>query len=83
MRAKKQEITLTLDMAFDLCLEQWNWIKAEIETGSNIPIEELKGQWCRENGFDAISKNAAGEPRKLHGRDVPTSSGFGKDPPQI
>ena len=55
MRANNQEITLTLDMAWDLCLnQQWNWIKAEIETGSNIPIEELKGQWCRKNGFDGV-----------------------------
>ena len=55
MRANEQEITLTLDMAWDLCLnQQWDWIKAEIEAGSLLSVEGLKGQWCRENGFDGV-----------------------------
>ena len=52
MRANNQEITLTLDMAFDLCLEQWDWIKAQIEACSKLSVERLKSQWCKENGFD-------------------------------
>ena len=52
MRAKKKQ--LTLDEAWDLCLEQWDWIKAQIEAGSNIPIEELKGQWCKGNGYEDV-----------------------------
>jgi len=52
MRAKKKQ--LTLDEAWDLCLEQWDWIKAEIEAGSLLSVEGLKGQWCRENGFDGV-----------------------------
>ena len=54
MRANNQEITLTLDMAFDLCLEQWDWVKAEIEAGSKLSVEGLKSQWCKENGYEAI-----------------------------
>ena len=68
MRANN-EITLTLDMAWDLCLEQWDWIKAEIEAGSklskaltwlllflssDVDVEGLKGQWCEENGFEGV-----------------------------
>ena len=54
MRANNQEITLTLDMAWDLCLEQWDWIKAEIEAGSKLSTKKLKDQWCKENGYEAI-----------------------------
>ena len=54
MRANNQEITLTLDMAWNLCLEQWDWVKAEIEAGSNLSIGELKIQWCKENGFNGV-----------------------------
>ncbi|HUV72295.1 MAG TPA: hypothetical protein VMW25_04745 [Clostridia bacterium] len=54
MRAKNQEITLTLDMAWNLCLKQWAWIKAEKEAGSKLSAITLKGQWCRENGFDGV-----------------------------
>ena len=54
MRANNQGITLTLDMAWDLCLEQWDWIKAQIEAGSKLSVEGLKGQWCKENGFDGV-----------------------------
>ena len=57
MRANKQEITLTLDMAFDLCLEQWDWVKAEIEAGSRPFVCKLKGQWRKENGFEDIYYN--------------------------
>ena len=54
MRANNQEIALTLDMAWDLCLEQWDWIKAEIEAGSKLSAITLKCQWCKENGYEAI-----------------------------
>ena len=57
MRANNQEITLTLDMAWDLCLEQWDWIKAEIEAGSKLSAITLKRQWCEENGFEDIDYN--------------------------
>ena len=58
MSANNQEITLTLDMAWDLCLnQQWDWIKAQIEAGSLLSVEGLKGQWCRENGFEDIDYN--------------------------
>ena len=57
MRANEQEITLTLDMAWDLCLEQWDWIKAQIEAGSKLSAITLKCQWCRENGFEDIDYN--------------------------
>ena len=56
MRANN-EITLTLDMAWDLCLEQWDWIKAEKEAGSLLSVEGLKRQWCEENGFEDIYYN--------------------------
>ena len=63
MRANNQEITLTLDMAWDLCLEQWDWVKAQIEAWpklskaltSDVDVEGLKDQWCRENGFDDVN----------------------------
>ena len=54
MRANKQEITLTIDMAWDLCLEQWAWIKAQIEAWSKLSVGTLKCQWCKENGYEAI-----------------------------
>ena len=54
MRANNQEITLTLDMAWDLCLEQWDWIKAEKEAGSKLSASTLKMQWCKENGFGGV-----------------------------
>ena len=54
MRANNQEITLTLDMAFDLCLEQWDWVKAEIEAGSRPFVCKLKKQWCKENGYEDV-----------------------------
>ena len=54
MRANKQEITLTLDMAWDLCLEQWAWIKAQIEAGSNLSVNALKDQWCKGNGYEGV-----------------------------
>ncbi|HUV72296.1 MAG TPA: hypothetical protein VMW25_04750 [Clostridia bacterium] len=57
MRAKKQEITLTLDMAWDLCLEQWDWVKAEKEANPKLSASTLKGQWCEENGFEDIYYN--------------------------
>ena len=57
MRANNQEITLTLDMAWDLCLKQWDWIKAQIEAGSRPFVCKLKDQWCRENGFEDIYYN--------------------------
>ena len=57
MRANKQEITLTLDMAWDLCLEQWDWIKAEIEAGSKLSVIALKEQWCKENGYEGVRSN--------------------------
>ena len=57
MRANNQEITLTLDMAFDLCLKQWDWIKAEKEAGSKLSASTLKDQWCEENGFEDIYYN--------------------------
>ena len=53
MRANN-EITLTLDMAWDLCLEQWDWIKAQIEAGSLLSVEGLKEQWCKENGYEDV-----------------------------
>ena len=52
MRANNQEITLTLDMAWDLCLEQWDRVKAQKEAGSKLSVGTLKSRWCRENGFD-------------------------------
>ena len=57
MRAKKQEITLTLDLAWDLCLKQWAWIKAEIEARPKLSAITLKRQWCKENGFEDIYYN--------------------------
>ena len=54
MRANNQEITLTLDMAFDLCLKQWDWIKAQIEAGSKLSVGTLKEQWCKENGYEDV-----------------------------
>ena len=54
MRANNQEITLTLDMAWDLCLEQWDWIKAQIEAGSKLSVGTLKEQWCKENGYEDV-----------------------------
>ena len=57
MRANNQEITLTLDMAFDLCLKQWDWIKAQIEAGSKLSVGTLKSRWCRENGFKGVPGN--------------------------
>ena len=54
MRANNQEITLTFDMAWDLCLKQWDWVKAQIEAGSKLSVGTLKSRWCRENGFKDI-----------------------------
>ena len=54
MRANNQEITLTLDMAWDLCLEQWDWIKAQIEAGPKLSVITLKMQWCKENGYEGV-----------------------------
>ena len=54
MRANNQEITLTLDMAWDLCLEQWDWVRAEIEAGSKLSVIALKEQWCKENGYEDV-----------------------------
>jgi len=54
MRANNQEITLTFDMAWDLCLKQWDWVKAQIEAGSKLSAITLKRQWCKENGFGGV-----------------------------
>ena len=57
MRANEQEITLTLDMAWDLCLnQQWDWIKAEIEAGSKLSVNALKDQWMEESGYEDVGE---------------------------
>ena len=55
MRAKKKQ--LTLDEAWDLCLEQWDWIKAQKKAGSKLSTKKLKDQWCEENGHGDVEKN--------------------------
>ena len=52
MRAKKKQ--LTLDEAWDLCLEQWDWVKAQIEAWSKLSVGTLKCQWCKENGYEGV-----------------------------
>ena len=54
MRANEQEITLTFDMAWDLCLKRWDWVKAQIEAGPKLSVIALKRQWCKENGFGGV-----------------------------
>jgi len=93
MRANNQEIALTLDMAWDLCLnQQWNWIKAQIEAWpklskaltSDVDIEGLKDQWCRENGFEDIWVNCFfceyADQQQLGGRDCDKCPGRLVDP---
>ena len=52
MRAKKKQ--LTLDEAWDLCLEQWDWIKAQKKAGSKLSTKKLKDQWCKENWYEGV-----------------------------
>ena len=82
MRANNQKITLTLDMAWNLCLKQWDWIKAQIEAGSKLSVEGLKGQWCRENGFDGAPGYCffCEYDKQLRGRDCDKCPGCLVDP---
>jgi len=43
---------ITLDEAWKLCLDQWtNGVIKKIEAGTKKDIEELKEEWCEDNGY--------------------------------
>lgn len=46
-------MNLTLTQAWTLCIEQWDDVKAEIEAGSKLSVEELKEAWATEH--DSVS----------------------------
>ena len=48
---------LTLDRAWELCLEQWAWITEQVEAGSEKDIFIFKREWCAEHGFKNVRGN--------------------------
>ena len=45
---------LTLDRAWELCLQHRAWITEQIEAGSEKCILTLKEEWCAEHGFKNV-----------------------------
>ncbi len=42
---------LSLDRAWKLCLEQWEWIIGELDKGSEKDISALKTQWLNQRRY--------------------------------
>ena len=46
---------LTLNKAWELCMEQWEgWIIEQLKINDTLDIEDLKKNWCVENGYPKI-----------------------------
>ena len=47
----------SLKLSWDLCMAQWNWIKAEIEAGNKDAIKDLKKRWLEEHEHKGVAAN--------------------------
>lgn len=47
---------LSLDRAWELCMEQWPWIIEEIEADMGS-VSHLKAKWVKRNGFKCVMAN--------------------------
>ena len=47
----------SLKLSWDLCMEQWDWIKAEIEAGNTDTIKNLKDRWMKGHEHERVFNN--------------------------
>ena len=48
---------MTLNQTWKNCIRMWEWIVEQTEKGHEYSVDDLKGQWLQDHGFNYINSN--------------------------